>query len=400
MSKYYRSGQVDLDELTITTKDNTPTQFDLSRSYVDITLYESLFDKVMSGNVSFVDSSDIVNVYSLGNGETVKLSFKTAGADEGITFEGTVYDITGPAQVSGHASGYTLHFMNSIALESIKTPLFNGYRGKVSDFVSDIYSKLKPDKTLSTLPTKYLDEYVLTGQTPMEAITMFSRSSVGQDGTFGYLFYEDNQQCNFKSVQSLYKQEPVREFFYRDVPSFENVKHSHEEMFDVYQEFAYEDSYKYIEKLKDGVLGCTTMHVGLFDKNMQVTKHTQASWNNTMLGKHINQNVEADHLKAKLRVTYNVQAKQAEPDLEKNTLALLKCVENTFNIGIFGDSTLKAGQTVIAHIPTYASDTFSPDQIDFLTGKFLIGEIKHVITPKMYNQRILLIKDSYEETVL
>lgn len=400
MSKYYRSGQVDLDELSITTKDSAPVRLDLSRSYVDVVLYESLFDKTMSGSVSFVDSNNIVNLYSLGNGETVKVSFKTAGADEGIEFEGAVYDITGPANISGHASGYTLHFISPVALESLKTPLFNGYNGRVSDFVKSAFAVTKPKKSLDVLPTKYLDSYVLTGQTPMEAISMFGRSSVGQDGTYGYLFYEDNLQFNFKSVQSLYKQEPVREFFYRDVPSFNNVKNSHEEMFDVYQDFGYEDSYKYIEKIKDGVLGCTTTHVGLSDKGLQTVQHPHMSWNKVMLGKHPNTNRETDNIQAKLRVTYNVLAKQAEPDLEKNTLALMKCTENTFNVGIFGDSTLRVGQTVIAHIPTYSSADFTPDHIDFLSGKFLIGDIKHVITPKKYSQRLLLIKDSYEETVL
>lgn len=401
MSKYYRSGQFELVKLSIVTNSNQPTELDLSGSYTNVTLYESIFDKTMSGTVSFVDTNNIINLYGLGNGETVEVQFKTSGVDESIKFKGIVYDLTGPAVLNDHTSGYTLHYTSPLSLNSMRLALFNAYKGNVDAAVKDIYLKMSGEKPLESHKTKYIENIVLTGQRPMEAVSLFASLAVGADSTYGYMFFEDNAKFNFKPLAVLYKQQPVREFFYSSTPSFENVKNSQEEMFDVFQEFEYEEGSKYIEKINDGLLGASSHHVSLLDKTDTVIQYTPKTVFNksTSIAPHPFRSDYKHSVDTKIHLSYNIEPRQSEPDLQKNVLHRFKALETVLNIGIFGDSTLKVGQTCIANVPNYSSDDFSPDALNPLSGKFLIAEIKHIFNPKQYNQRIMLIKDSYEEKV-
>lgn len=401
MSKYYRSGQFELVRLAIVTNSQQPVELDLSNSYTNVTLYESIFDKTMSGTVSFVDTNNIIHQYGLGNGEFVELEFKTAGANNTIKFKGSVYELTGPAVLNDHASGYTLHYVSPISLMSMRLALFNVYKGSVDSSVERIHRRLYSEKELVTHKTKYIENIVMTGQHPMEAINMFSSIAVGSDSTYGYMFFEDNAQFNFKPLAALYKTEPVREFFYSSAPSFENVKNSQEEMFDVFQEFEYEEGSKYIEKINDGLLGTRTHHVSLLDKKDSVYLYTPnvVFSERTSITKHPFKVDYQYSTNDKVKISYNIEPRQSERDLEQNVLHRFKALETVINIGIFGDSTLKVGQTCIANIPTYSSTDFQPDSLNPLSGKFLIAEIKHIFNPRQYNQRIMLIKDSYEERV-
>jgi hypothetical protein len=399
MSKYFRSGQFELAKLTVITTGEAPVELDMSNAYVNVTLYESIFNKCMSGTISFVDTNNIINMYGLGNGETVEIQFNTSGVTEPIKFTGTVFELMGPAVLNDHASGYTLHFASPISLNSMRLALFNPYKDTVDKSVADIYGKLSGKKKLDTHKTKYLEHVVLTGQRPLEAIDMFSQMAVGSDASYGYMFFEDNTQFNFKPLSVLYKQEPVREFFYSSMPAFDNVKNSHEEMFDVYQEFEYEEGSKYIELIDDGILGTTVNSVSLSEKSNTVTSYlpekvfskSSALADHTFLTKHKTSN------QSRVRVTYDIKSRQSELDVEKNRLHKFKALSTVLNIGIFGDSTLRVGQTCIANVPTYSTEDFSHNAINPYSGKFLIAEIKHVFSPKQYNQRIMLIKDSYEE---
>lgn len=100
-----------------------------------------------------------------------------------------------------------------------------------------------------------------------------------------------------------------------------------------------------------------------------------------------------------IALSYNIEPRQSESQLGKNELIALHSLSTILNVGVFGDSTLRAGQICEASVPSYSSADFTPENKDMLSGNFLIAEIKHILTPKLYNQRLMLIKDGFMETV-
>lgn len=405
--KYVRSGQYEMVKLVILTNTANPVELDIGGVFTDALVYESIFDGAMSGNVSFVDTNNLVQKYGLGRGETIVIQWFTAGIDDSpINVTGTVFDMQGPHELNDQASGYTLHFASPEFVESMKRKLFTGHNELCSDIVGRIIEKvqrpIKP-KSLNATKTRNIEHIVFSGQTPLQGIDMCSRRAISSTNLNGYLFFEDNHEFRFAPIEELYAQEPVAEYKYRSMPVFDNPTNVQEESFNTYQSFEVEPPNKFIDDLDDGQYGSASGFLSLLDKSLTVHNYNaKGNMNpNNTLGKSavsLDQNFNNDN-SDHLSIHYRSSKSDNESGFVNNRLKLLKSNSTSINIGTFGNSTLRAGAVIKASVPTFSKESQSTDDFDNVSGKFLIAEIKHILTPKTFNQRIKIIKDSYEEVV-
>lgn len=404
---YVRSGQYELVKLVILTNTANPVELDIRNVFTDALVYESIFDGSMSGNVSFVDTNNLVQKYGLGRGETIVMQWFTSGMDDSpINVVGTVFDLMGPHDLNDQASGYTLHFASPEFVESMKRKLFSGHNELCSDIVGRIVDKVKRSiqpKKLNATTTRNIEHIVFSGQTPLQGIDMCSKRAISSTNLNGYLFFEDNQEFRFAPIEELYAQEPISEYKYRSSPVFDNPTNIHEESFNTYQSFEIEPPNKFIDDLDDGQYGASAGFLSLLDKSMTVhTYNAKKNFNtNNTLGKSavsLDQNFNNDH-SDHLSIHYRSARSDNESSFVNNRLKLLKSNSTSISIGTFGNSMLRVGTVIKASVPTFSKESQSTDDFDNVSGKFLIAEIKHVLTQKAFNQRIKLIKDSYEEVV-
>jgi hypothetical protein len=400
MSKYSRSGQYQLVRCVVTTQGDKPTELDLANSFSDITVYESIIDKTMSGSVSFVDTNNIVNIYGLGHGELVELEWFTMGMDSNpIKYSGRVYDITGPGPINDHASGFTLHFMSEEVYKSLSERAYSGHNDTIDNIIKELFKKVKSEKPIVIEPTKYLENIVFTGDRIFDAISDCAKMSVSSSGDYSYTFFENNQQFNFVPLANLYKQEPVVEFTYQSQPAYDNVKNAQEESFTVFQDFELQDNNKHIDDIMSGLHGVTSNHISLKHKFVETYTDSRSETHKPNLSKypfHLNMKPNYNYV---INVSANVLPRQAEVDGAKNFIDRFAIGTITISAGIYGNSSLKVGDICIANIPSYSSKDFTQEHFDPISGKFLIAEIKHLLTSKIYNQRLLLLKDGFEETL-
>lgn len=407
--KYTRSGQYELIKLTITTKTSNPVVLDIEPSFTDAAIYESIFDHTMSGNVSFVDTNNIVQKYGLGHGETVEIEWTTAGVGNStILVSGEVYDLAGPNQIGDHSSGYTLHFASPESLASIKKRMFSGYTTSCSEIIRQIFERIRrmsPIKTKALIAdeTRNIENIVFTGQPAISAIQLVVDRAVAASGDHGMLFYENNQEFRLTSLEQLYKQDPVIEYTYKSQPAFEDVKNAQEESFNTFQDFEVDVANKHADDVLDGQYGSAWGYLSLFDKNLSVVNYdSKARYDQAKsLGKNPNildSNFNSDY-SDRLTIMYSMHHEPNEEAVVLNKMKLLKASTININIGVFGASLIKVGDVCLASIPSFSSDDFSDKSFDAMSGKFLISEIKHLLTPKTYNQRVQLLKDSFEEVI-
>lgn len=399
MSKYYRSGQFELIKLRVITNTESPIELDMGNAWVELILFESIFDPCMSGTLSFVDTNNYADKYALGNGDRVQLEFITAGSDISIDYEGIVYDLTGPARINDHASAYTLHFTSPIAFNNTRYRAFDGYKTEAHNIINAMYGKISEGKKAIFTETKYVEHYVCVGEHPLSVIKKISKFAVSTRNDYGYFFYENNKEFRFAPLTELYAQPPAKTFFYSSQPAYDFDYKRQEEAFDQVQDFELEEPIKVIEKIKGGMFGSTTRHIELTTKKEEINEYTPDLVFTKKLGNSPFLKKLDDNLADKVSISYDVVSRQSKKDIEKNRLIANKSLELVANIGVYGDSGIRAGHTCIANIPSYYKDDFSPADVDVRSGKFLIAEIKHKLTPKQYNQRIMIIKDSYEEEV-
>lgn len=406
--KYVRSGQYELSKVSVITNTENPIELDFSTSFVDITIYESIYTATISGNITLVDTYNLIQRYALGQGETVIIEWNTVGINEKIRVEGVVYDLQGPNKINEHSSGFTLHFCSPEMINSIKDKVFSGHNETTSTIVSKLFPRIsrKPPftkKEIKITDTRNIESIVFTGNATIEAIRMCAKRATSNSRLSGYIFYEDTTKFNYVPIEELYQQEPISDYVYRNNAAYNNVANAHEESFNTIQDFERLDCNKMIDDLMDGQYGSSWAYLSLNDKSLNVFSYDMKTSfkESNSLGKTpvvLDRNFNPLY-SDKLTISYGIDHEQNEPFVHENSLKLLKTNSIIFNIGVFGNSSLKVGSVIETTIPSYSSESFREEGIDIISGKFLISEIKHVLTPKLYNQRIQIIKDAFEESI-
>lgn len=406
MNRYSENGQYDLNKLTITTNTSSPVELDIHAVMQDMTIYESIYNNTISGNVTIVDSSNMIREYAIGNYEKIKIEFTTAGVDEVVIVNAIIYKVSKPYRMSEHAAGHTLYFASEESFNSVATKTFTGHEEEISSVVQTLYDRIKrteETKSLIVDRTKNIENYLFTGNSVFEAINMMADQAVSIDDNNGYIFYEDLKQFNFTTLEALYQKEPVIEYAYKNSGVFDDVKKTRiEEAFNSYQDFEIMEYNSYSQNLIDGEYGGAWGNFSIYDKKLSIYNYSVA--NNFVPDKSLGApqvplpNGWANNYNNKLALAYTSNFGTKFIPSVDGRMVKLRSSNFIVSIGVFGDSTLRVGDTCIANIPNWSSDGMQPSGADrdIYSGKFLITEIKHVFNQKLYTQRVKIIKDAYE----
>lgn len=407
MSRYFDDGQYDLVKLTLKTNTSNPVELDIMPLMVDMTIYESIYTNTLSGNISLIEAYNLVNEYSLGNGETIEVQYNTAGIDTVTKHRFVVYKLSEPTRISEHSTGHVFYFMSEEAINSMRKRQFGGYTAEISTIVSSIYDNIKrgfEPKPLEVSDTRNIHNFVFTGNEAFMAIQMLSNQAISKTDDVGYVFFEDSEKFRFVSIEELFQQQPVIEYAYKNSSVFEEIHKRNEESFNAYQAFDILPANNYTERMNEGLYGGSWARFSILDKNLQIVNYNvrdnyvkEKSLASSPLPIDNNYN---DSFSDKLFLTYGLEQNDGFNPYVNSRMTKLRSSNFTVSIGAFGDSTLKVGMVCKANIPNWSSNSMEPTNPDrdIYTGKFLIAEIKHTFTQKLYTQRIKIIKDAYEET--
>lgn len=406
MNRYFENGQYFLNKLTITTNTTSPVELDIQAVMRDMTIYESIYSNTVSGNVTIVESSNMIREYAIGNYEKIRIEFTTAGVEDITVVNAIIYKVSKPFRMSEHASGHTLYFVSEESFNSIALKTFTGHEEEISGIVQTLYDRVKRQeqtKPINIEKTKNIENYLFTGNSIFEAINMVAEQAVSSTDDNGYVFYEDLDNFNFVTLEHLYQQEPVIEYVYKNSGIFDDSKRTrNEEAFNSYQDFEIMDYNSYSQKLVDGEYGGAWGNFSIYNKTLSIYNYSIAS--NFVPGKSLGApqislpNGWANNYNSKLALEYTSNFGTKFIPAVNGRMVKLRSSNFVVSIGVFGDSTLRVGKTCIANIPNWSSDGMQPSGADrdIFSGKFLITEIKHVFTQKLYTQRVKIIKDAYE----
>ena len=187
---------------------------------VEFNLYEDLYSPFMKLDVVVVDSIGLTENFPLIGDEIIVLSFKPTGTEANfITVAFDVYQVSDKKPVTDRSYGYVIHGISregmTNAVVGVNKPYVNV---NIGDAVTAMYKELKSDKELFVEPTEnnfsiigyYDNPAYLIGKLAKEA-----RSEKYKESSF-YLFYEDRDRFNFRTLSSLFEQEPVLDFYLTD----------------------------------------------------------------------------------------------------------------------------------------------------------------------------------------
>lgn len=399
---YAGNGQYVLEHCRLLAKDqNTDEEltWDLSGFLFELSLFESLHSQTMSGYIAVLDTFNINNLLPIYGNETIELSFHTAGAEQNeIAYTGKVYKVSEKHRISEHASGYTIKFCSEAALLSKRTFVQRGFKSTRHEIVKDIYNTYlrgQSEKPLEAQETKGVSTYTWGTVDPLEAIQGVSRRCIGADGTFGFLFYENNQEFRFQSLQSLYQQDPVAIYSNRPAGVYNDVEDRFVEQFNSIQAIEINEENSLLDRIMDGLHGSDNVYYDILNKTL-ANKHYRKNESfdpNKSLGELPDKKFIEDGEDI-MRLTFlSGDAEQYTWEVE----SMMKKIESeTFKakLSVFGDSNIKVGDVIEVSIPEWNQfeDLKSPFE-----GKVLISAIRHTLTKTTYSQVFNIQKDSYED---
>ena len=211
------------------------TSVDLRGGTPIIHYYESIFMPYIVIDFAIIDSGDtlsdkngsigLLSKIKLQGSEVVKFSIEDGN---GHSIDLSAQDALRVASTNHVYEGFksTSLVMTVVSKEAYDNTLAGkegtrckkNYAGTIGDIVVDILSNnLKTKKTVELEPSYGISQFLGNNRKPFDMILDLQRLAVptrsGQTGTrAGYLFYQTSKGYNFKSLDGLFEQKPVKRY--------------------------------------------------------------------------------------------------------------------------------------------------------------------------------------------
>jgi len=374
-----------VESLTITLIDNFGNEINLTKMFLELDIFESIFEQFMTGKLIILDSLDMIaNVPIIGN-ETLQLDIDTNQYDAPIKLDFTIYKIDKDVQVQKRNVKNKMYIVYFCSDEIIKNFLHPISR-KFSDFPENVLqwiltNAMESEKTLTSTATAESIDFHSNFWKSSDIIKYLSVNSSTSEYS-DYIFYEDFSGFNFKPVSELLSESSLQTLTY------ETTSESFIKLNNI-RSFKFETYFDLLTLLKVGFFGSTLFKHDVSNYEYTKTESVFSDRENdiTSLGKYSFFQSSLSNATNKVDVNYmdhdiiNINSTQQKLLNQYNIVAKMN-----------GDFSRKCGMVVDFSFPNTDNESPTNDQFD---GNWLINGIKHIFFQNTsYEQNVLLSKNS------
>ena len=409
---------------------------------VGLSLFEDCQRSTISGEVLIQDSGDFIGVGPIIGQEYFLLKIQTPSLKK----DGDIIDYTknvfivnsveNRTEVGNNVSMYLLSFTTSELVKNQRTRVNESLNGTYSSIVEDMLRRVNCQKQIFIEPTNGIKRIVAPNISPFGVISLAlkqSTSSLAENLSPSYMFYETTQGYHFRTLASMYAQ-PVAQTYTSYVPGSQVDKG----IADIETQLGNIIDYEIIEN-SDSLFNFTT---GVYASKLIVHNIYSKSFNEYQYNyfDHFSKerHITSYHDKKQFPIfsdvsiekdgsrssdfpsrTYLSSISQGETDTNNTTVdgtepyaapdpqnsiqeraSTMNQLEKglLLNIVTHGNTSVNAGDVVIVDIPHVASvkKADNPKNDRFYQGVFLVKRIKHEFnfTDKKHTTYMTLVKDS------
>lgn len=214
----YSTRDIIIDELVLV---STVGNVDLSKVWNRINIYEDIFSSVVTGSIDIVDARNIYSSYELQGNEYITIVFYRPGENlSKYTKTFRVYSVS-DRQPLEKAQGqmYTLHFCSEEQIFSNQQTLSKSYNN--ADINLAIVSILKENLKINLRKInlnnfeKSFGKYngVLSNYTPLDLILKLTEKAFTENEST-FLFFENREGFNFVSLETMFNRAPITKLNY------------------------------------------------------------------------------------------------------------------------------------------------------------------------------------------
>jgi hypothetical protein len=414
--KYLRfAGDVNIDKCVLTGSNGVFQN--ITAQVTQVQIFEDIFSPYITGSIVIKDALDFTNLFPLRGEEYLQLRISTPTMERGY-IEGTfhVYKMSDRTKLGDRTVAYELNFISIESLADANKKISKVYSGKISDivgsFVLDKIDGLESGKQFIVENTRNTIKYISNFWSPVKNLTFLADNAISESQSPSFLFFENRDGFNFRSLEKLYKGEPIIEFvndrYTRDnYPvggNALNILEDYKRITDIEVPAMYD----YMDRLRSGMLASKLISYDSTKKTYTVKNYIAA--NRFESQGHLNKNplfTNDAPIRSNSKIILYPRAFETFTSFGDTTNARIIQERNSFLkmaesqkvvISVPGRCDYTVGMTCNLYLqqtkPITKRDTQDEITDKILSGKYLIAAINHIISPEGHECRMELTKDS------
>jgi len=385
----------------------------------DITMFEDLFSNTMTGYLLLEDGLDMINTLPLIGQEQLIIDIQTPTLDLHIAKTFYIYKLQG-RKIKQRSQTYLLNFCSKEMIYSANSKISKAYSGNIGDTVASIFRDpryLASDSSLTVeMPTNSYT-FIAPYWSPLETINWLTGKSLNEKGVPNYLFYENNQNYQFVSVDSLIQKSPVREYIFADIDADTayGVNGDKESKYNIVESMDNGVTFDYLRNLSAGMYSSKLYTQDLTTKTIQTNSFDYIEDFDK------SSHLEKEPLKTKelfrkrLASLYFIHKNNYQTGsyrvqgyknffLQRNSL-MEQLSAFRISLQVMGRTDIKVGQTIkftINELRQLLKDELgkSSASSEYFSGKYLITAIRHQILSGHHKMYMEIISDSFVKNLI
>jgi hypothetical protein len=414
--------------------DTEPKRISIETMVIDLNIYESIFNKCLSGNLLVVDTNNVVGNMPLTGYERLEFKFFTPSSSKGYDFSVKsgnpmyVYKISKRQAVNPRTQMYILHFCSKELMTNEEVKVQNAQTDTYTNMVANIVSNpdfLNSAKNVYIEPSKGLHKEVFGNDRPLDAIEHLSLKTISSKySNSGYHFYETSDGFFYRSLESMLAVESntARPVLAKFRPKPANIRDGGNK--DIKNEmqiaikFKIVDQFDTLKNLRNGVYASKLIThdatykqftVRDFDYNTEYEQsmHTEPGkdgikTDNTGIlplfnkeGKFLSSQYNTSRMFASStqKIHDNTELPNPRDYLQKRLSQRLAFTSFKLEITVPGFTGLTAGDLITFEMPSFQpyGEGNPRDNDPYMSGRYLITSIRHQLNRKQ-NKHIMILE--------
>jgi hypothetical protein len=409
------AGDVNVDKVLVTTSRGVAQN--VMGQMLQLQIFEDLFSPFITGSLILRDALDLTNVMPFIGEEFLELKVSTPTVPGGI-LEGRfhIYKMSDRTQIGDRSVAYELHFISIESLVDTNKKVSKVFSGKISDivptFVTDKLDGLESNKKFIVEPTRNSIKYISNFWSPVANLTFAAENSISETQSPSFLFFENRDGFNFRSLDSMYSGEVRQKFMYdkytRDnFPLGGNTLNSLQDYMRI-GEYEIPTMHDYMDRLRSGMLSSRLISYDSTKKTYTAKNYSAKARYETQ--KHLNEHPlfskNAISRPQAMQIfyprayeTFTSFGDTTNARILQERISVLKMAEaQKLNISVPGRLDYTVGMLVDVHMtkmqPIRGRETNDEIKDKIISGKYLVTAINHTISSEGHDCHMELSKDS------
>lgn len=392
----------------VTQQSDEPVDITKLVNYIEI--FESLYSPFLTVNVNITDGISLNHILPLIGEEFIEFDIRGPDNETGLIKQPMfIYKMSDRIQAADKTFVYTLSCISPAAIIDMNLKISQAVSGQISTIVENQFCKksLSIDKPIYSHPTKGSVTYISNYWSPLENINyMCDRAVSNTDSSPTYVFFETKKSFIFAPISELVRQESGSTYVFSINTHNTDVDIQQQ----VIQKLYVDQTFNYIDRIMNGTYGNRVLVVDMhsksynydyydflesFDKFNRLNELPFSSDNAT---RRVNAVFRTRTIGSN---KFSTMKDENTNEWFKQRLTELGAINSQLiSIDAAGKFNIYAGTVIDVLIPSsiVTNDGSTMDLASSLdrtlSGRYLITNIKHMLTRERHTVSITAAKDS------